>query len=262
MKNVWALLAVPLLLVACSGSERPGSEAGDSATTPSAASDTSTSTFAPATADTSAPATEVPTGGGAKLYDVESGVLAMRTSMATGQQMIYFEDYGRRQAIYIDMDIMGKRMQTAQITTDGWLYSFDMQTKTGQKMREPKGGMPTSPDPDVLSEEKKKEFKYRELESRELLGRQADGFSMEVSQGAGSPPMVMRTWRWKKVPLRMEMDVPGMPPVITEVMKAQFDIGIAPDRFIIPPDVKLEEKSASVPATRGVPNPTQKPVTP
>lgn len=260
MKNAWALLAVPLLLVACGGSDEPGSNAGDSATTQSATSDTSV--FVPAVPDTTATVAGESTGGGTKLYDVKSGVLAMRTSMGSGQQMIYFEDYGRRQAIYIDMDVMGRKMQTVQITTDGWLYSYDMQTKIGQKMREPQGGLPTSPDPDMLSAEKKKEFKYRELEPRELLGRQADGFSMQVAQGPGAPPMVVKTWRWKKVPLLMEMEVPGMPPVVTEVMKAQFDLDIAPDRFIVPPDVKLEEKVMSAPVTPGVPNPAQQPPIP
>jgi len=240
MNRSFMLLMLPLLLAACGKSDVPGADPGMTPASDSAAAGGRAVPSAPA----DAPARKQAGSAGHK-YDVESGMLQMKNSMAGGLHTIYFDDYGARQAIYMDMSFMGKKMQTVQVIADGWTYSYDQQSKTGRKASLDESGILQPPDPAELSEEKRRELKYQELEPRTILGYEAPGYAIEISQAPGAPSMMMRVWRWKRVPFRMEIQVPGGPPIVTEVTKAEFDVDVPAEKFQVPDDVKLSEEPAS-----------------
>ncbi len=262
MKSFSILLALPLLVAACGERNVPGNSPSDSVRmSESSGSESASSAAASASPVAGDPA---PSAGDAehRRFDVKSGVIELKNSVANGTQTIYFDDYGRKEAIYLDMEMMGRTMRTVQIIDGEWLYSYSPEAKMGQKSRAPEGGVNPIPDPARMSQEKRTEFNYRALEPTDILGKSAEGYSMEMAASPGTPATSVKAWLWKRVPLRMEFQTAGIPAIVTEATKAEFDIDIPAERFRVPKGVTIAESEAQSGMPQGSVQPQASPAAP
>jgi hypothetical protein len=173
-----------------------------------------------------------------KIFKVKSGIIESTIEMMGDQkQTIYFDDFGAKQAIVTDMDIMGMKSQTVVINADGWSYSFDLGKKEGTKT---KLAAPASlpggvPDLDDITDEMKAQFKMKDIEGRTIVGKEAKGYQIEAMKD-----MPMKVWIWEGIPLRTEVKM-GEKPMVTEVKNLQLDVDVPADKFVVPADVKITE---------------------
>ena len=226
-----ALLCIPLalLLVSCGGGS------GDE-TTP-AGDATADAKVAPASSGSDAASGDA-AGEGARPFKVKSGIIESTLDlMGEQKQMTYFDDYGAKQSVVLTMDIMGTKSEKVTINADGWAIEYDPATKTGTKMRmmTPAGGIAGVPSIDALSESMKERYKFKEIESRTIAGKEAKGFQMEAM---GMP---VKAWTWEGIPLRAEVEMGKGKPMVTEVKKLEVDVPVPAERFAVPADVKLTE---------------------
>lgn len=240
MKKAIALMLLPLCLVACGGGsdKNAGEGTGEKST---AAATQNEAGKNEATSATAAP----------KKYTVKSGIIEMTTDMMGEQkQTIYFDDYGAREATYttISMEMMGQKINSSsvKIDADGWTSEFDPDAKTGKKYRSigmPAGGAPTM-NFSELTDKMKEDYKYKELETKQIAGKEAKGMSMEMSG------MKMKTWVWEGIPLYSEVDMGMKKPMILKVTSLQTDVPVPADKFTVPADIQLQDVSvATAPTT-------------
>lgn len=221
------LLALPVLaafaMVGCGGDE---SDSADKKTSDRSASG--------ATAE-AASETE---GAGKGQYQVKSGVFVSGIDFM-GEQTVttYFDDYGAKQATVTVVEVMGTKSETVQITADGWVYSYDPEKKEGTKMKmlTSAGAAAAMPDIAALTDEMKKEMKFEELDTRTIAGKEATGMKLEAM---GMP---MKTWIWKGIPMRTEVEMGGKKPMVTEVKSVEVDVPVPAERFVVPADIKITE---------------------
>ena len=215
-------LVASFVLVACGGDT-----AGDTAKLESPATDGAKSV----TASSDAGASSGP-------YKVKSGIVESTVDMMGEQaQTIYFDDYGAKQTIVTDVEVMGHKSQTISITADGWSITYDPAKKEGTKVKVPAGAAAAGGLPNLaqFTDEMKKEYKVTELDSRTIAGKEAVGISMEAM---GMP---MKVWTWEGIPLRTEVEMGGKAPMVTEVKSLQVDVNVPADKFVVPADVKITE---------------------
>jgi hypothetical protein len=191
-----------------------------------------------------------------KYFDIESGVIEMKNSATPGVMTLYFDRHGARQAIYSDLVMEGgMKTRAVQITADGWVYSYEESSKTGSKMKIPDEAASNPTDPSDLTPEQKKQYSYRELEPRTIVGKEATGHTFTMNGNEYS------VWVWQKIPLLMELRNPAMrEPVVMEVTKIDTDADVPADKFVIPADVKISEQPSMLKPS--VPTPSDPAVTP
>ncbi len=237
MKHTVLFLALSLLISACGDKTNKVSGSKDSTATSGGTAQSSTSTSS---------STETASGTDSKMFEVESGIVEMKNSMMDGMKhTLYFDDYGTRQAIHTTMEMKGQKMENVQIKADGWDINYDPGKKSGTKtkMAAPEmsliGDVPSNPD--KMTDEQKRKYDYKELETRQFAGKEAKGFSVN-DQGTG-----YKVWTWNGVPLHVEMTLEKGQPITMEVTSIQTDVDIPADKFTVPSDVKLQETSATMP---------------
>lgn len=233
MKYLSLFLLFPALLAACGERTAPGNAPGNG-------SGNSATVAASPAPPPGAPALPDSIAAGIKHFDVKSGILELKNAPATGTQTLYFDDYGRRQAMYIDLKLNGSQMHTVQIIDGGWFYSYDPDEKTGKRTPAPPEGLNPIPDPVTLRPDQRTAYQYRDLEPKTLLGKKAQGYALELS--GDYPASSIKVWHWNRVPLRMEMQVPDREKMLTEAIKAQFDVPVPEERFRVPADIVITDE--------------------
>jgi hypothetical protein len=218
------VLFLPILLTACGeGGERPADTRPLDASVTPAASRAST-----AAAD-------------AATYPFRSAIVVMEGSMmADLEQVLYIDDYGRVSATWTttEMTVFGQTMRSSsmQLNRDGWQYSVDLDERTGTRTRQltppPVGG---AIDVRHLTKDMKERYKFRELERREFLGRNCEGYEMEVMG------MKVRAWTWNQLPMYMETYMGGDEPMVLRVTSLEVDVAIQADKLQVPDDVEVVE---------------------
>jgi len=213
------------LLVACGGSSDSVVELDSARATPP---------------DSNTDSTRVVTSTSRKVpYEIASGVYEMTVSTLPGMtRTIYFTDSGAAEAVYTQVPLSsGTTSRTVDITKDGWRISYDESSRVGTKMLNPEVVIAGHlPNPRKMSEEMKQQYGYREMGTKEILGRQATGFSMTVDG------MTMTEWEWKGIPLRIESDMGTGKPVVAEVTTLETDTPVPAAKFQVPADVTLTEQ--------------------
>jgi hypothetical protein len=258
-----SILALLFLLSAC-GSDGPDREAastsGDSAAAPSGDAGTSTGDLpgdttaaidprspdsagapTPATGDTAKRTLPPVTG---RVFNVKSGVVELQsTSMGDLRQTLYFDDYGMKQAIHATMATQGMTSRSVTIMANGESVTFDPDRKAGSRVdlddalaQLGTGGIPNL---SRLTDEAKRNLKYQPIAGRTLLGRKADGASIEVFDNP------VKIWSWEGVPMRMEASMRGQT-VVVEATSLKVDVPVAADRFIVPSDVQIKDLGGSM----------------
>lgn len=146
---------------------------------------------------------------------------------------LYFDEYGARQAMYVDMNMMGQSFQNVTIIQDGMKTTWDNTSKKGTRSVSDGNSGPMEMIAS-LTPARKKALHYKALKSKKLLGKRTTGFSIDSSG------MKMSIWHWKGIPLLIEMNAMGMAMNIT-ANRLDVTTPVDPARFIVPEDVVITE---------------------
>ena len=170
-------------------------------------------------------------------YDVKSGIIEVKTSsIAGGKDVVYFDDHGRREARYSTTSgvIAGQKVETVnvEIRTPEKTYRWDAKKKTGFITP---GMVPARQDQAPPDARTRAEYHYKELPDRTIAGKPCTGRSMEMMKG-----MVVKSWTWKGIALRIESGI-GTIPVTMEAVKIEVDVPVPPEKFQVPGDVVLKK---------------------
>ncbi len=166
--------------------------------------------------------------------ELKTAIITYKVSgMSTGTEVVYIDDWGRREAIYkkITTKMMGvdlERNFMTLITDNGkWIYNIDLNSKIAIKMDETgykslAGNTGRNMDETIGAVK---------IGTEEIVGKVCDVWKK------GYPYSM--AWIWKGVALKKDQDVAAMS-VITEATEVQENISIPEDKFAIPPGVKVK----------------------
>jgi len=126
-------------------------------------SETTATTENPAASETSTPKGR---------YAIKSGIVEYKTRMMDMdmKQTLTFDDYGKKEATDMEMEMMGVKVHTVTISKDGFMYTLDMEKKTGTKVASYQGSNQNI-DFENLSEEMVKDMKLKKEGTEEYLGK-------------------------------------------------------------------------------------------
>ncbi len=171
-------------------------------------------------------------------FGIKSGIVEMTTDfMGDQKQTLYFDDYGRKQALYttttVTMFGMTQTSHSVSINADGKSTEIDVEKKTATRRS---AAPPASSLPDVaqLTEKMKKDYKLEPLPEREILGRKCQGFGMVVM---GMP---IKGWTWKGLPM-LTMTRVGNGMVTVKVVSLQEDVAVPAEKFAVPSDLPVQD---------------------
>jgi hypothetical protein len=195
----------------------------------------------PDSAQQVATSSQKPTGG---VYESKSGIITYGMNfMGEQTQVLYFDDWGKKEARYstTEIEMMGVKSKTeeVEINSDGYTIKFDLQKKQGTKMKSfaPLGAAKGFPkDLDNLTKEIMDQYKMKDLGKKDILGKQARAFEMDVMG------MKSEVWIWNNIPVytKVFLTKDSAPMEITAV-KIETDVPIPADKFQVPSDIKLTE---------------------
>lgn len=177
-------------------------------------------------------------------YSAKSGIVETSSNAAGKMTMVvYFDDYGAREATYTTTEMAGFTVQSVTIVADGWQYEYDPETKKGKKWSLAMFGgaasrsnpMPELPDIAGMSPDQVAEMGISELPARTIAGKEAKGQAMNA---AG---MKVKVWMWEGIAMRTELDMGGKEPMVAEVTSISLGAPVPAEKFAIPADVTLDE---------------------
>ncbi len=166
--------------------------------------------------------------------ELKSAIIEYKVSgMSTGTEVVYIDDWGRREAIYkkITTKMMGidlERNYMTLITENGkWIYNIDLNSGTAIKMDETgykslAGNTGRNMDDTIGA---------TRIGTEEIAGRVCDVWKK------GYPYSM--AWIWKGIALKKDQDVAAMG-VVTVATDVQENIPVPEDKFTIPPFVKVK----------------------
>jgi hypothetical protein len=195
-------------------------------------------------------------------FEVKSGSFEMKATLWPGDVtdtakplvstlLVYFDDYGAKMSS--DWVVApGDTMHT--ILNDGWVVNYNLKQGTGIRMKAPpqlRNGVPHLLD-DLAMEEIRKRPTYKDLGTKQIMGHEATGFSLD---SGGTTATV---WEWKRIPLYMEGK--GKVNTLYEMTKLDADVSVPASRFLPPNGVHIEDlqqgaAAAATPDTNGGPLP-------
>lgn len=166
--------------------------------------------------------------------ELKSAIIEYNVSgMDTGTEVVYIDDWGRREAIYrkVTTMMMGIKLErnTMTLITDNgnWIYNIDLNARTAIKMNNARykalAGNSSTNMGEVIG--------ARKIGTEEVAGRVCDVWKK------GYPYSM--AWIWKGIALKKDKDVAATG-VLTVATEVQENISIPEDKFTIPPDIKIK----------------------
>lgn len=189
-----------------------------------------TSETATATDNTTEAATATPKG----KYAIKSGIVEYKTQMMgmDMKQTLTFDDYGAKEATDVEMEIMGVKMHTVTITKDGFIYTLDLEKKTGTKI----SGRSPDIDFENLSEEMVKDMNLKKEGTEEYLGKTCEKMSIDYTKMKMTGTFLV----YKGVALKSETEM-GTTKINLVGEKFIENPEIPAAKFEIPADIKIME---------------------
>ncbi len=175
---------------------------------------------------------EVPEG---SRYEVRSGIIHYKgKTMGMKQDMtMYFDDFGKQEAMEVKIDIMGMKTHNITIRKGDSLYSIDMQKKTGKRLAV-KEDDPNNMNFNTLTEEVKKKFNIKEEGTEEFFGKPCKIYSLAYDKGNFKG----KFWVWKGITLKTESEIESIK-VNMEAEELEIDKEIPKSHFEIPSGVQF-----------------------
>jgi len=167
-------------------------------------------------------------------YAIKSGIVEYKTRMMgmDMKQTLTFDDYGQKEATDVEADMMGVKIHTVTITKDGFIYTLDMEKKTGTKI----SGKSPDIDFENLSEEMVKDMNLKKEGTEEYLGKTCEKMSIDYTKMKMKGTFLV----YKGVALKSETDM-GTMKVNLIGEKFEENPSIPASKFEIPADTKIIE---------------------
>ena len=170
-------------------------------------------------------------------YAIKSGIVQYKTEMMGMEvmQTLTFDDYGKKEATDVEMEMMGVKLHTVNLTKDGFIYNLDMVKNTGTKS--PEINMANaSIDFENLTEEMVKEMELKKLGTEEFLGKTCEKMSIDNKKMGMKGTFLV----YKGVALKSETDLGSMK---MNLLAEKFEENptIPAEKFEVPADIKITE---------------------
>lgn len=173
---------------------------------------------------------------GIKKCDFKTGKITYNTTgFTTGGQVLYFDNWGFRNAIIQTIMINGVENKNKIITTEDWVYQMNLTENKFMKIPNLDNDMYKA-----LYKRFKDNVKATDtlmassggikIRSEKVLGKMCDVWQIETAT----------TWLWKGIIVKSEMKLP-MGSLLFEATEIKTDIDIPEDIFAIPTDVEFSE---------------------
>lgn len=177
-----------------------------------------------------------------KRYLVKSGIIEYKyEGSMKGKETLYFDDYGTKEVKFTEseMTMMGMTQKTNAITImdKDWVYSINLDTKTGTKMKNPAKEIFESLKNDEkkiqkFGEEMMIQFGGKRIGNEKVLGKDCEVW--EIAQFG------TKSYVWNYIPLKSTTEMMGMKINIIAT-KIDTEAKIPADKFKIPAGIKLQE---------------------
>lgn len=167
-------------------------------------------------------------------YAIKSGIVEYKTSMMgmDMKQTLTFDDYGAKEATDVEMDMMGVKIHTVTITKDGFIYTLDMEKKTGTKI----SGKSPDIDFENLSQDMVKDMNLKKEGTEEYLGKTCEKMSIDYTKMKMKGTFLV----YKGVALKSETDM-GTTKINLVGEKFIENPEIPAQKFEVPADIKIVE---------------------
>lgn len=167
-------------------------------------------------------------------YAIKSGIVEYKTQMMgmDMKQTITFDDYGQKEATDVEANMMGVKIHTVTITKDGFIYTLDMEKKTGTKI----SGKSPDIDFENLSEQMVKDMNLKKEGTEEYLGKTCEKMSIDYTKMKMKGTFLV----YKGVALKSDTDM-GTMKVNLIGEKFEENPSIPASKFEIPADIKIIE---------------------
>ncbi len=178
----------------------------------------------------------------ARKYGLKSGIVTYSTE-TMGMKVkstLYFEDFGKIECTetVFEMDLGDTKEVTHNraLTKDGYLYSFDIEKKSGTKRMISRSQSLGQYDFANMSDKVKKEYQLKELGSEKFLGRECKKYSMNNKDMEMKGTFLI----WNNIPLKSETNAGGMDAKMIAT-KVEENGKIPAGMFEVPKDVVFRE---------------------
>lgn len=170
-------------------------------------------------------------------YAIKSGIVQYKTEMMGMEvmQTLTFDDYGKKEATDVEMEMMGVKIHTVNLTKDGFIYNLDMVKKTGTKSPEVNVAN-ASIDFENLTEEMVREMDLKKLGTEEFLGKTCEKMSIDNKKMSMKGTFLV----YKGIALKSETDMGSMK---MNLLAEKFEENptIPATKFEVPADIKIME---------------------
>jgi len=136
-------------------------------------------------------------------YEIKSGLVTYDMEMMgiTANVKNYFDNYGEMEATVVksNFNFLGKSTDSEMRTIykDNFLYSLDLLTKTGTKMKVEDGMNFRHFNINKITQEQKTAYNFKELGTEEVAGKKCKVYSMQVDGNTS------KVWLWKNITVKV-----------------------------------------------------------
>ena len=181
---------------------------------------------------------------GFRRYGLSSGVVEYRVSGAlNGRELVYFDRFGLREARYTEtvLSVLGNTETSRDLTIlDGaWTTSVDLARRSGSRVLDATFDQLTAArdrrDLTAIAETVLRQMGGRRIGGEVLLGQECDVWELPAVSG--------RTWVWKGIALRTELNGPDGR-LVHEAVRLDADADVPDDVFHLPPGVAVHTSTS------------------
>jgi hypothetical protein len=171
-------------------------------------------------------------------YAIKSGIIEFKTQVMGMEvkQLLTFDDYGKKDAQEMVMEMMGTSIHSVTLHKDGFVYTLDLVKKTGTKSPFYQGSS-SEIDFENLSEEMVRDMNLKKEGTEEFLGRTCQKMSIDYKKMQMKGDFLV----YKGVALKTDVEM-GTLKMKLEAEKFIENPEIPADKFEIPADIIISEK--------------------
>lgn len=172
---------------------------------------------------------------GIKRYQIASGMVEYTLSGAqNGTEILYFTDYGMREAKYSHTEIkvgtFTQKTNRVTILEGATIYTIDLDNNTGTKIENPFYKKFEGQDATEVGERMLRDMGGQKIGTESFLGKMCEVWEI---QKLGS-----KMWVWSGIPLKNETRFAGMQSFVVAT-KLEPNAQIPPAKLALPPGAKI-----------------------
>jgi hypothetical protein len=170
-------------------------------------------------------------------YAIKSGIVEYKTQMMGMEmkQVLTFDDYGKKEVTEMIAEMMGVKIHTVTLRKDGFIFSYDMEKKTGTKKPVPTMDN-TNIDFQNLTKEMVTNMNLKKEGTEEFLGKTCEKITIDYTEMEMKGTYLV----YKGVALKVDTDMGAMKMNLL-AEKFEENPSIPAEKFEVPADIKIQE---------------------